>query len=178
MKTQKFNILTTESLINWEGKKVTGSHNGTINFKSGQLTVHDGQIIAGEFVVDTRSIKIMDITDPAANVQFAGHLASDDFFSSEKYPEASLIISSSNNSNYIADLTIKGITRDVTFNIDATVLDENLVAKAHVVIDRTNYDMKFRSGNFFQNLGDTLIYNEFELTISLTAIASESIAVA
>ena len=92
MKTQKFIISTTESRINWVGKKVTGSHNGTINLKSGQLTLNDGEITAGEFIVDTRSIKIMDITDPATNAQFAGHLASEDFFNSEKYQEASLII--------------------------------------------------------------------------------------
>ncbi len=178
MKTQKFNISTAESRINWVGKKVTGSHNGTINLKSGQLTLNDGQITAGEFIVDTRSIKILDITDPATNAQFAGHLASEDFFNSEKYPEASLIISSSNHDSCTADLTIKGITQEVTFNIDAIVNDQTLAAKASVVIDRTKYDMKFRSGNFFQNLGDTLIYNEFELTISLTAIANESTAVA
>jgi len=29
--------------------------------------------------------------------------------------------------------------------------------------------MKFRSGNFFKDLGDTLIYNDFELNVSVTA---------
>jgi hypothetical protein len=31
--------------------------------------------------------------------------------------------------------------------------------------------MKFRSGNFFKDLGDTLIYNDFELNVSITAKA-------
>jgi hypothetical protein len=41
-----------------------------------------------------------------------------------------------------------------------------------LVVDRTKYGMKFRSGNFFQNLGDTLIYNDFELNVSITAKAA------
>jgi hypothetical protein len=40
------------------------------------------------------------------------------------------------------------------------------------VIDRTKYEMKFRSGNFFKDLGDTLIYNDFELNINVTAKAA------
>jgi hypothetical protein len=44
-----------------------------------------------------------------------------------------------------------------------------LTATAKIVIDRTKYDMKFRSGNFFMDLGDTLIYNDFELNVSVVA---------
>jgi hypothetical protein len=40
-----------------------------------------------------------------------------------------------------------------------------------MVIDRTRYGMKFRSGNFFKDLGDTLIYNDFELDIRVIAKA-------
>jgi hypothetical protein len=32
--------------------------------------------------------------------------------------------------------------------------------------------MRFRSGNFFKDLGDTLIYNDFTLNIQLTAKAA------
>jgi hypothetical protein len=39
------------------------------------------------------------------------------------------------------------------------------------VIDRTKYEMKFRSGNFFKDLGDNLIYNDFEINVSVTAKA-------
>jgi len=43
--------------------------------------------------------------------------------------------------------------------------------KGQVIIDRTRYGMKFRSGNFFKDLGDNLIYNDFELNVSVTAKA-------
>jgi hypothetical protein len=44
-----------------------------------------------------------------------------------------------------------------------------VTAIGKLVIDRTEYGMKFRSGNFFKDLGDNLIYNDFELNINITA---------
>lgn len=121
MRTQKFNIVTAQSKIDWVGKKVTGAHNGTINLKDGEITSVQGDQVEG-------------------------------------------------------DLTIKGITNPVVFDIKATINDDTFTATGKIVIDRTKYGIKFRSGNFFQNLGDTLIYNDFELNVLLTAKAVEEAA--
>ena len=86
METQKLAIESAQSNIDWVGRKVTGAHNGTISIKEGSLTLNNGQLVGGEFTIDTTSIKILDVTDPATNAQFAGHLASPDFFASEQYP--------------------------------------------------------------------------------------------
>lgn len=171
MNTQKFEIVSTQSNIDWVGKKVTGSHNGTIAVKEGQLILNDGKLTGGQFVIDTSSIKILDITDPATNAQFAGHLASDDFFSTQKYPEATLEITSVSGNLVEGDLTIRGITHPVGFAAMIRVNGDLLNATGKLVVDRTKYDMKFRSGNFFKDLGDTLIYNDFELNVTLTAKA-------
>jgi polyisoprenoid-binding protein YceI len=176
MKTQNFVVNSAQSHISWTGRKVTGSHNGTIGIKAGSLVFHDGQLAGGRFVIDTRSIVILDVTDPATNAQFAGHLASDDFFSSEQYPEAYFEIRSverrPNEASYIeGDLTIKGITHPVSFEAQVVHVGSKVAAVGNITVDRTKYGMKFRSGNFFQNLGDTLIYNNFELAVSLTAEA-------
>jgi polyisoprenoid-binding protein YceI len=169
MENQKFQIAGAQSNIEWVGKKVTGSHNGTIGIKEGELILNDGKIVAGRFVVDTTAIKILDIEDPALNAQFAGHLASDDFFSSEKFPLATLEIIKASGNHIDGNLTIKGITRPIGFDAILSVGDEQLTASAQIIIDRTDYEMKFRSGNFFQNLGDTLIYNDFELNVIIVA---------
>ncbi len=110
----------------------------------------------------------------ATNAQFAGHLASDDFFSIEKFPTASLEITKATEqaaNNYLieGDLTIKGITHPIDFNLETNISQNRLKAIGKILIDRTKYDMKFRSGNFFTNLGDTLIYNEFELNVNIIA---------
>mgnify|MGYP006145340657 CR=1 FL=1 len=51
-------------------------------------------------------------------------------------------------------------------------IEKALSLKGKLVIDRTKYDIKFRSGNFFKDLGDTLIYNDFELDFNITAEAT------
>jgi len=172
MNTQKFKIVNTQSNIDWVGKKVTGAHNGTIAVKEGEIVLKDGKLADGRFVIDTTSIKILDITDPATNAQFFGHLASDDFFSTEKYPEATLVIFSVSGNHVEGNLTIKGITHPVGFDVNVNVNGDQLTAAGKLVIDRTKYEMKFRSGNFFKDLGDTLIYNEFELNVIITAKAA------
>jgi polyisoprenoid-binding protein YceI len=172
MKIQKFEIVSAQSNIDWAGRKVTGAHKGNIAFKAGSLTLTDGKLSGGKFIIDTTSIKILDLTDLTTNAQLAGHLASDDFFASEKFPEATLEITSVSGNHVSGNLTIKGITRPVGFDADVNVNGDQLTATGKLVIDRTKYEMKFRSGNFFKDLGDTLIHNEFELDISITAKAA------
>lgn len=171
METQNFEVVSSQSHIDWVGRKVTGAHNGTIDVKQGQLNLQDGQLRGGKFIIDTTSIKILDIDDPALNAQFYAHLASDDFFSLTNHPESTLEITSVTGNHIEGNLTIKGITHPQKFDAALDVQGNELTAKGKMVIDRTKYDMKFRSGNFFKNLGDTLIYNDFELNISLTAKA-------
>lgn len=173
MENKKLKISKTQSKIEWVGKKVTGSHNGTIDMKEGELMLNDGKIVGGTFIVDTTSIKILDITDPETNAQFAGHLASDDFFSSQQFPEARLEITSVIDNLIEGVLTIKGIMHEISFPVTTKLADGIVRATAKIIVDRTKYEMKFRSGNFFQNLGDTLIYNDFELNVSITAGVAE-----
>ena len=178
MKDKKFEIVPTQSNIEWVGRKVTGSHNGTVALKEGELILSEGKLAGGKLVVDTTSIKVLDITDLATNEQFAGHMASDDFFSSREYPEATLEILSVKGTRVEGNLTIKGIANRIGFDASVSATDDLLTATAKLIIDRTKYEMKFRSGNFFKDLGDTLIYNDFELNVSVTAeVAKESASV-
>jgi polyisoprenoid-binding protein YceI len=172
METQKFQIVSTQSNIDWVGKKVTGAHNGTIAVKEGEFILNDGKLSGGKFIIDTTSIKVLDVTDPATNAQFAGHLASDDFFSIQNHPEATLEITSVSGKLVEGNLTIKGITHPISFDAAVNINQDTLIATGKLIIDRTKYGIRFRSGNFFKDLGDTLIYNDFELNISLTAKAA------
>lgn len=178
MEQQKFELVVAQSNIDWVGRKVTGTHYGTIALKEGTLVLQNGQLSGGTFTIDTASIRILDITDPATNTQFAGHLASDDFFSTEQYPEAYFKISSVNGNHVEGDLTIKGITRPVGFDAHLQLNSYTLTAAATIIIDRTQFGMHFRSGNFFTNLGNTLIYNDFELNVTLTAKISAAAVLA
>jgi polyisoprenoid-binding protein YceI len=174
MEVQNFKLESANSNINWIGRKVTGSHNGTIDVKEGTLVFNNGKLLEGKVVIDITSLKILDITDPATNKQFASHLASDDFFNSAEYPEALFIITSAtpndvNVTHIKGNLTIKGITHATTLDALISTSNDNVTLSGKVIIDRTKYGIKFRSGNFFKDLGDTLIHNDFELSINVTA---------
>lgn len=169
METKNFEIVSAQSNIGWIGRKITGAHNGTIAIKNGSLTLTDNKLTGGKFIIDTTTITILDVTDAATNAQFAGHLASDDFFSTEKFPEAVFEITSVKGNLVEGNLTIKDITHPISFTADVNIDEDTINASGKIVVDRTKYNMKFRSGNFFKDLGDTLIYNDFDLNVTITA---------
>ena len=163
-----YNIKQDQSSLVWTGREVsTSSHYGTINFTSGQFEIADGLISQGEFFVDMTSITVQDLTGGSKD-RLEGHLRSDDFFSVESFPTAHLYISSSeaiSNGKWMVNgfLTIKDISHPVLFEMANTMDGWN----ASLVFDRSKYNVKFRSGTFFENLGDKLIYDDIELKINL-----------
>ena len=176
MDTKNFKVNSEKSLVEWIGRKVIGAHNGTIEIKEGNFSFENNILSAGKFVINTRSIKILDIEDAETNAQFASHLASDDFFNSDQFPDAVFEIKHAEPGNdnlyhVIGDLTIKGITHEIGTSFQIVKTDNVAVLDAKIVIDRTKFNIKFRSSNFFSNLGDTLIYNNFDLNVHLVAEA-------
>ncbi len=165
---------TKSSSVTWGAKKVTGTHAGTVPLESGSLVVDGDKLKGGSFVADIKNLVVTDITDKEMNGKLTGHLKSDDFFSVEKHPQAKLVISSvtpkgGNAYDVTGKLTIKGITEEVKFPATVKSDAQKVTATAKVTIDRTKYDIKFRSTNFFENLGDKAIDNDFTLDVNLVA---------
>lgn len=163
-----------KSLITWKGKKYTGEHTGNVTLSGGSVLIDKSTLVGGTFTIDTRTITSTDVTDEGSNAKLVGHLKSDDFFGVEKFPEAKLAILSvkpAGGANYTVNgnLTIKGKTNPVTFPATVTVSGKQVTANAKITIDRSKYDIKFRSQSFFENLGDKVIYDEFELDVQLVA---------
>lgn len=157
-----------KSKLTWIGKKVTGSHTGAINFAEGSFVTNGKKVTGGSFVIDMTTI-----TDIDKNERLVGHLKSDDFFSTEKNPKATFLITTitGEKDQYTikGNLTIKGITNEVEFPATIQTEGKQLTAKAKILVDRTKYEIKFRSGNFFENLGDKAIEDNFELNVDLVA---------
>lgn len=155
------------SSIQWKANKVVGSHEGEISLTSGELIYDDGNLVGGSFIIDMNSLICTDLSGEYKG-KLEGHLKSEDFFSVETHATAGLVITNvqkvnSKKHTITADLTIKGITKSITFESNA---EENKFA-ARIRIDRTQFDVKYGSGSFFDGLGDNMIYDEFELTVSL-----------
>lgn len=155
------------SKITWLGKKVTGQHDGTVALKEGTITMKDKKVVGGEFVVDMNTIIVTDIQGEGKQ-KLEGHLKADDFFGVEKFPTAKLSFvkvtpKTANNYTVTANMTIKGKTNPVTF--DMAVNGNKATAK--VMVDRTKYGIEYKSGSIFSGLGDATIYDEFELNVAL-----------
>ena len=167
LNAQETAVNAAESSIHWLGKKVTGQHEGNINLVSGTLIIENEALTGGSFTVDMTSIKTTDLEGKSAQ-NLEGHLKSDDFFGVATHPEATLVFTSveAKGSGLYAvtgDFTIKGKTNPATF--DLQISEGSATAK--VVIDRSLYDIRYGSSSFFDNLGDKVIYNEFDLDVTL-----------
>ena len=162
------NVDVSKSSISWTGKKVTGKHEGTVNLKDGNLVFKGKALVGGTFNVDMTSLTVNDLKAGQGKEKLEGHLKSADFFSTDKFETATLVFKkvshkSANVYTVNGDLTIKGITNPVTFDLATTAN----TASANVKIDRTKYDIKYNSGNFFENLGDKVINDNFDLAVAL-----------
>lgn len=162
---KKINI--KESTIVWKGKKIIGaSHTGTLKLKSGYFEMENDVLLGGNFVVDMTSLTVTGM-DEKYGKKLEGHLRSDDFFGIEQHPTASLIFNniSKNDQGYevTGEITIKGITESITFNLKM----ENNVTTLHLDIDRSKFNVRYGSGSFFDDLGDNMISDIIELDITL-----------
>jgi len=165
-----YTVDAAKSTITWVGKKVTGSHNGTISLKSGSLNIDGKNVTGGTFTIDMNSIK-----DADGSEKLEGHLKADDFFGTAKFPTSTFIITkvtgSGANVTVFGDLTIKGITKPLSFPAVVTVNTDGTVSAlaGKIVVDRTKYDIKYGSKSFFDSIGDKAINDDFELSVKLVA---------
>jgi polyisoprenoid-binding protein YceI len=167
-------VNTKESKIQWKGYKVTGSHEGFISLKEGNLIMNDGVLTGGRFVVDMPTMTCTDLTGEYAD-KLMGHLKSDDFFGVQKFPTATLEITRAipygkpGEYKIEAKLTIKETTKAIKFNATVSESGSNWVGQAKITIDRSEYNVRYGSGSFFDSLGDKTIYDEFDLNVTLVS---------
>ena len=134
------------------------------------------ELLEGSFTIDMTTITP---TSQSGNMleMLTGHLLSDEFFGVESYPTATLVLKSAEptavEGQYavVGDLTIKETTDEIEFLTDVVVGEGTLEATADIVVDRSIYDVQYGSGSFFSDLGDDLISDEMEMTVTLVASA-------
>jgi polyisoprenoid-binding protein YceI len=171
---QTYNVVPSGSKIVYVGKKVTGEHTGTLTLKNGSLTLKGDEITAGELVADMNSLTSTDITDKDYNAKYVSHMKSADFFNTEKFPESKLVIKSSKKTDkgilVQGELTMLGVTKPVSFVVsDLKKTETEVSGKSNLTLNRTTWGLKYGSANFFKNLGDKAINDEFTLSVELFA---------
>jgi len=163
---QTKSINTETSKIKWTGREITTKiHYGSLKFLDGNISISENEV-KGKVIVDMESLNVEDLSG-GSKQRLEGHLKSDDFFSVDKHKTAELEIVSSEKKGEVfmvdGTLTIKDITHPIKFNLD---IESNKVT-TKLAFDRSKYNVKFRSGNFFENLGDKLILDDIDLEVEL-----------
>jgi hypothetical protein len=163
------NVDTEASHLTWKGTKPTGAHNGVVFLKSGGLLLEDGKLEGGQFIIDLTTITNKDMEGSEGAGKLEGHLKSADFFDVDVYPTSKFVITKVEDKgdkvHVTGNLQIKDVTKSIT--IPATVSTENGVTtftSDTFNVDRAEFNVKYGSKSFFDDLKDKFIDDMMELS--------------
>jgi len=149
------------STVQWTGFHLAKSyeHVGNVKIKSGEVKMKDGALVGGKVVIDMSSITNNDV-EGDKNAKLVNHLKSDDFFNVEKFPEASIVIMSVDQSgddyDVKGEVEIRGIKQPIEFTL--TQSDNSL--DGTLSIDRTKHEVMYG-----WTLENAMLSNNFELEV-------------
>lgn len=174
-----YTVAPYASKLAWMARKVSGQHYGTLQIKGGEIFVVEDVLVGGMVEVDMQKLVVLDLTDPDVNQRLTSHLQSGDFFAVQAFPVASFRLltfeklpetdEQGNNYKIIGELSIKEIVHTIAINAYIELDQEALYASADFDLDRTLWDIRYRSGRFFDHLGDNLIFDLFNVKLEIVA---------
>lgn len=176
-----YTIDTTSSELQFIGTKPTGKHTGRFLVKKGKLYVKDTVITGGTITLDMSSLKDLDLSysDTALQRKLETELKGPMFFDVEQYPVASFEITGvtdfkpsvgndimMKDANYMVqgNLTIKNITKNISFPACIKISKSELTAEATFNIDRTQWGMTYRADKSMQ---DKLINSQVNIQLKI-----------
>jgi polyisoprenoid-binding protein YceI len=159
-----YKVNTNKTKLSWTGYASVGNYapTGTLNVGVGNLILNGKNVQKAQIEFDMKTIS-------HENKDLQNHLRNEDFFDVEKYPKAIFILQKVANNQVIGLLKIKNIQQKISFPITMNMVDNEVNIKGSINIDRTAFGIKYNSTNFFQNLGDYAIKDNFRLEIDLWA---------
>lgn len=166
-------IDTKESVVTWKGSMLiaSNSHTGYVYISKGELMIENGQLMGGTVEVDMNTIADK---NHGSDNKLVAHLKDPDFFDVKKFPVSTIVITrvvsiNDEHKKVTGNLTIKGITHPVTFPAKMEVKDGIVKANGKLVIDRTLWDVRYKSGKFYDNLADQTMSDSIEFHINIVA---------
>ncbi len=177
------NVNLETSQVLWEGSKPTGKHNGFVKLKSGELSIADGKVNGGNFVLDMNTITDQSV-EGGMKQSLEAHLKGtaegkeDDFFNVTKYPTSTFAITKvtvlANDPNVThlvyGNLTIRDITKEIGFKANISIDDQGVkISTPSFAINRADFEIKFMSKSFFDDLKEKFIDDNINLQIELSA---------
>jgi polyisoprenoid-binding protein YceI len=169
------NVDVASSVITWKGTKPTGAHDGTIMLQEGSLNLEAGKLTGGTFVIEMSSIKNLDL-DAESAAKIVGHLSSPDFFDVATYATSKFVITSvaevEGKLAVTGNLTVKDISKSITIPAMLSTKGNVTTFKSEKFnIDRAEFNVKYASKTFFDNLKDKFIDDAIELSFTVNTKA-------
>lgn len=181
-------IDAAKSTIDWKGSAIFGlkSHNGTIAIKDGELQSEGGKLKAGKVTIDMKAIKVSDLPADKGGDKLVGHFSSPDFFDVEKNPTSTFEITGVEEKAegefthaVTGNLTLRGVTKSITFPAKVTMNGNDLTANGKVTINRldwgVNYDSdkqntdKAAAEKMFKETKGAVVDKNIDLVLNITA---------
>jgi polyisoprenoid-binding protein YceI len=171
---QVYNIDQKESRITWKGSmKISAAekHVGYVSISKGALWVEQNRLVGGSATIDMNAMEYADKKDQNTPIQ---HLQSEDYFDVKRFPFATIEISQVDSLNdktvqISGYLTIKTVSRLVSFPATIDVQNGVLNASAKLTIDRTKWGITFMSGKFYKKMADEIVSDEIEFELKIKA---------
>ncbi|MES2417068.1 MAG: YceI family protein [Bacteroidota bacterium] len=171
---EKYIIIDTkESVVTWKGSSLIGanSHTGYVYISKGELMIENDQLMGGTVEVDMNTIE--DKSHGRDN-NLVNHLKDPDFFDVKKFPFSTIALTkvasiNGNTKKVTGNLTIKGITNPVNFLAKTEVKNGIFEANGKLVIDRTLWNVRYKSGKFYDLLANQTISDSLEFEIKIVA---------
>lgn len=169
-----YKVDTAASVLNWHGEKVAYGHDGTIEITQGELTMKGDTLTSGNFTVDMKTVKGTDAgAKPEDMIKLAGHLMAADFFDAEKFPTSKFEITTAEKQQdgtygVSGNLTIKDVTKNISFPATIKVEGEKVTADAEFTINRNDWGVVYGSG-VSGAVGDAIISDDIKFKVNLVA---------
>jgi len=172
-----FSLDTENSKVEWTGYKVlksdNSSHFGHLKFESGEVTLKNGELESGYFVVDMNSLEVDDVKDAEQKEYFGNHLKGTDFFDVGNFPTSSFEITrvslgDDGDFNTLIDgnLTIKEVTKPISIKAKVDIEKNGLV---RIKSDRKDINRQDFGVVYSSSIKNMIIKDDVVLQFDITA---------
>ena len=141
----KYAFDQSASKVSWVGSKVTGKHDGGFSAFKGTVDVVDGSPEKSKVDVDIASDSLTSDSE-----KLTGHLKSPDFFDTKTHPKATFVSTEIKKGGdkgathtITGNLTIKGITKSVTFPATVQLGGDTANVDAEFAINRRDFSLNY-----------------------------------
>ena len=173
--TGTYSQLGDHNHVDWKAWHLlrTKERSGNVSISEAEVSVNNGVLAGGKFVLDLAGLQVTGFgEDTASNEKLRSHLVNKDFFLTDSFPIATFEITSVDtmsgdfNSKISGNLTIKGISKNITFNANTEITEDAVsISSESFEVDRSNWELTYNTEGAEGVIADYAIMNEIEFTI-------------